>query len=107
MAAKIVPLSVYSDAVPIQKGKEKLLELGLEISKENLEKHISSADINNMLQSMRTNLAKPRMEQSKAAFDQADNKRNCLVDYMLDPDLSKYFFTDLHSKELVEAKSAR
>ena len=74
---------------PIQKAKDKLTELGLPITRENIESNIDPGEINKLLGVLRWNLNKPGNEKQKAAFQDTKDKRACLAPFMLDPDVSK------------------
>jgi hypothetical protein len=92
---------------PIVAARAKLEELGLDITKENLEKHVSPADINKMMGSLRTALGRPGNEKQKNNFANAVDKRACLAAYMLDPHVSSCSMLNTHSKEVVSGTQTR
>jgi len=53
---------------PILKARAKLASMNLDITKENLEKHIDPKEINALLGAMRTSLGKPGNETQKKNY---------------------------------------
>jgi len=70
-------VAMTSDKVPqpIEKARKKLADLGLPVTKENIEKHIEPSEINKLLGVMRNTLARPGNEKQKSSYSNAIAKR--------------------------------
>ena len=61
---------------PVVQAREKMQKLGLDITKENIEKHIDPTEINKWMSSLRTTLKKTGNERARQEFDTV--RRNCI-----------------------------
>ena len=92
---------------PIQKAKDKLTELGLPITRENIESNIDPTEINKLLGVLRWNLNKPGNEKQKSTFQETKDKRSFLAPFLLDPDVSKCEVFNSSKKEITSGTKGR
>ena len=92
---------------PIQKAKDKLTEMGLAITRENIESNLDPAEINKLLGVLRYSLNKAGNEQQKASFKETKDKRSFLAPFLLDPDVSKCEVFNSNKKEITTGTQSR
>lgn len=95
--------------VPVKNAREKLEKLGLDVTMENIEKHLDAKEVNALFGSLRTALQKPGCNVAKDIFINADKgeKKSMLAQYILDPELSTLGMTNAHMKETLDVISRR